>query len=189
VPPQEPEGTEPGGRAQRRLPEQCRARPPTGSAAQLAAEFNAENLRLIEVMEQLSPDQWRLRGANAPGYNYGEDERRTVAQIALHTANQHLVQMAIVRAIVEGRSEPLQGVPTNEEAVGNPDPEPAELLRRLRENGAAAAAAILDLAEAELDRALTFRGFTMTAAQAVEQLQIGHVRWHRTSIEATVTTG
>ncbi len=64
---------------------------------QLAADLEAANADLIELVRGLTPEQWRLRGANAPGWDFGEDEARTIGQIALHTANHHLVQMAVVR--------------------------------------------------------------------------------------------
>jgi hypothetical protein len=69
---------------------------------QLASELEAANAELIQVVRQLSPAHWRLRGANAPGWDHGEDEVRTVGQIAQHTAEHHLVQMDIVRGVAEG---------------------------------------------------------------------------------------
>jgi hypothetical protein len=151
-----------------------------------ADEFAAVNRELIELVEGLSPEEWRQTAANAPGWDFGEDERRTVGQVALHTANQHLVQLAIVLGIADGRiAQP--GNPSNEEeAQANPEPDRGEVARRLQEHGAAAEAALRALGDDRLGSAVTFKGWTMTCREAIEQLQIGHPRWHLASIRAAL---
>jgi hypothetical protein len=108
----------------------------------LAAELEAANRGRVELLEAVTPEQWRVRGANAPGWDYGEDERRTVGQVALHTAHQHLVQMEIARGGAEGRIAQVAGAyaSNQEEADENPDPDPRHVLRLLEANCATAAA-------------------------------------------------
>src|SRR5438094_880563 len=90
--------------------------------AELAADLESANAELIELLRRLAPDRWRLRGANAPGWDQGEDETRTVGQIALHTAEHHLIQMAIVSGVAEGT---MTGpVPTDGAAQAPADLEP-----------------------------------------------------------------
>jgi hypothetical protein len=154
---------------------------------ELAAELEAANRELIELVERLTPAQWRLRGANAPGWDFGEDEARTVGQIALHSANQHLIQMELVRTIAAGETPGTGRSDAHSlEAAANPEPDRREVLRLLADNGTAAAAMLRGLSEEQLARRYTFRGWTMSAEELAEQDQVGHVRWHLASIRATI---
>jgi hypothetical protein len=152
----------------------------------LAADLEAANRRLADLLQALSPQQWRGPAANAPGWDYGEDELRTVAQVALHTANQHLVQMEIVAGVAEGRMPEPGNASNAAEAEANPDPEREDVIRLLAENCRAGAALLRGLTDEQLERDLTFHGWTMTARQLAEQNQVGHVLWHTASIEAAV---
>jgi hypothetical protein len=156
------------------------------TAEQLADVFARVNRELIELVERVSSEAWRITAANAPGWELGEDERRTVGQVALHTANQHLVQLAIVLGVANGEVAQVRNPSNEEEARQNPDPDRGEVLRRLRENGEIVYAALAALSAEQLDRAVTFKSWTMTCRETVEQLAIGHVRWHLASIRTTV---
>jgi DinB family protein len=150
----------------------------------LAVELEDANRRLLELIAGLTAEQWRNPAANAPGWDFGEDERRTIGQVALHTANQHLVQLEIVRGVAEGRL-PLPGNPSNaDEAEANPDPDRPAVIRLLEESCRVAAEGLRELSDAQLARSMTFHGWTMTARQLAEQNQVGHVLWHIASIEA-----
>ena len=95
---------------------------------ELADQLETASGRFIELVASLTEAQWRQQGANAPGYRFEshEDEARTVGQIALHTAHQHLVQMDIVSGIAAGESFPAptpSPVRNGEGAAANPDPD------------------------------------------------------------------
>jgi hypothetical protein len=62
----------------------------------------------------------------------------------------------------------------------------AETLALLRQNGAAAVATVRGLGEAELGRTATFPMGTMTAAQVVERILIGHAQGHHGSIKKAI---
>jgi hypothetical protein len=156
------------------------------TADQLADRFMRANRELIELIESLPAEAWPLTAANAPGWEFGEDERRSVGQVAYHTANQHLVQLAIVLGVASGEVAQLRNQSNEEEALQNPNPDRDEVLRRLRENGDIVGRALAALTAEQLDRAVTFKGWTMTCHETVEQLAIGHVRWHLASIRATL---
>jgi hypothetical protein len=61
-----------------------------------------------------------------------------------------------------------------------------ETLGLLRQNGAAAAAIVRGLGEAELDRTATLPLGTMSASQAIERILIGHVHDHHGSIRKAI---
>jgi hypothetical protein len=152
----------------------------------LAAELEEANRRLLEILAGVSEEEWARPAANAPGWDQGEDERRTIGQVALHTANQHLGQLEIVAGVAEGRV-PAPGNPTNDaEAQANPDPDRAFVTALLEENCRSGAAGLRRLSDGQLARSLTFHGWTMTALELAEQNQVGHVRWHTASIEAAL---
>lgn len=151
---------------------------------QLAAELESANAELMGVVRQMTPEQWRLRAANAPGWDQGEDEARTVGQVALHTAEHHLVQRDIVRGVAEGTLSGPVAPPAPSGTAAEPDRE--RVLALLAANAAAGAEMLRCLSDAQLASRMTFRGWTMSAEELAEQVQIGHVRWHLASIRATL---
>jgi hypothetical protein len=154
---------------------------------ELAADLEAANAELMELVRSLTPEQWRLRGGNAPGLGEVEgDETRTVGQIALHTANHHLVQMTIVSGVAEGTMPRLAHPDNATEAAENPDPDREHVLALLAGNGAAGARMLRGLSDEQLARQMTFRGWTMSAEELAVQVQVGHVRWHIASIRAAL---
>ncbi len=175
--------------------EDIRARAGGHQGTRLAAELDEANRRFIALVHGLTADEWEMRGGNAPGWKFdsGEDEARTIGQIALHTANQHLVQMRIVCAVALGESPAPPGESSPQanarEAAENPHPNKDDVLRLLAENGAAGAAMLRRLTDEDLARRMTFRGWTMSAGQLAAQSQIGHVRWHTASIEEALKAG
>lgn len=160
--------------------------PATGP--ELAGRLEAVNRRFLAAIAGLTPEQWRLRGANAPGWDFGEDEVRSLGQIARHTADHHLVQMEIVFAVAQGRL-PAPAEPDGPSGPAAGELDPARVGELLERNCAAAAAMLRRLSAAQLERDLTFRGWTMTARELAEQVLIGHVEWHLASLEATLAGG
>jgi hypothetical protein len=59
----------------------------------------------------------------------------------------------------------------------------AETLALLRQNGAAAVAAVRAFGDAELDRTATFPMGTMSVAQVVERILTGHANDHHGTIK------
>jgi hypothetical protein len=62
----------------------------------------------------------------------------------------------------------------------------AETLALLRQHGAAAVATVHGLGEAELDRTVVFPMGTLTAAQVIERVLIGHANDHHGTIRRAV---
>lgn len=153
----------------------------------LAERLEAANRDLAALIEGLTDEEWGRHCANAPGWSYGEDERRTIAQVALHVANQHLVQAEIVAAVGQGRPPALSNPGNEEEAAANPAPAKDRVLALLEENCRAGAAVLRALSDEQLGRSTTFRGWTMTARELAEQNQVGHLLWHAAGIRASLS--
>lgn len=156
---------------------------------ELAREFESANARFVELVRGLADEQWVATGANAPGYRFDDlvDEARTIAQIASHVANQHLIQMEIARGVVRRSMAAEPGYASAQanaqEVVMNPSPDRDEVVARLEAHGAVVAEFLLSLTAEQLGRSMTFKGWTMTVEQLVDQGVIGHIRWHTLSIE------
>ena len=155
-----------------------------GWAQALAEEFERVNGEVIAVVEGCSEADWRARCAR---------EGWTVGVTAHHIANgydQEGLVARLIRAVAQGRPLPAPPPPGyNERHAGRyatcTRQETAALLRR---NGAAAAALIRSLTDAELDR--TFQsprgGPPRTLRQLVEQIFTAHARDHLASLRETL---
>jgi hypothetical protein len=151
----------------------------------LAARFEQANRDVVAEIEACSDDQLRLRCA-AEGW--------TVAALACHVAEVHAVVAGWVRAVATG--EPLPELTmamidwhNAEEATCNALVGNAEVLVRLRRNGAEAAALIRTLGDAELDRTAPFSllgGGPVSAQTLIERILIGDPVQHLPSLRATI---
>jgi uncharacterized damage-inducible protein DinB len=151
-------------------------------ARHLAQQFEQANHALIATVDRLSDDQWR---AKTPG------DGRSVGVVAHHVAEGHKGIAGLAGAIAHGQPVPPltmdmihQGNATH--AVQHAHCTKAETLALLRQNGAAAAATVRGLGEAELDRAATLPLGTMSASQVIERILIGHVHDHHGSIQKAI---
>ena len=151
-------------------------------ARTLAQQFEQANHALIATVDRLSDDQWR---AKTPG------DGRSVGVVAHHVAEGHKGIAGLAGAIAHGQPVPPltmdmihQGNATH--AAQHAHCTKAETLALLRQNGAAAAATVRGLGEAELDRAATLPLGTMSASQVIERILIGHVHDHHGSIQKAI---
>jgi len=149
-------------------------------AGTLADQLERANRDLIHTIEGLSDAQWR---AKTPG------DGRTVGVVAHHVAVSHKSVTGLVGAIAHGRAVPTitmemidHGNATH--ATQHANCTKAETLALLRQNGAAAAAMVRGLGDAQLDRVGGSMG--MSAAQAIERVLIGHVHDHHNSIRKAI---
>jgi hypothetical protein len=152
-------------------------------AEALARQFAAANDDLLALLEQATPEQWRQRTAD-------EGELRPVGLIAHHVAEGHARIAQRVDAFAQARPVPARRPELFDErnaqhARDNPDPDQRATLDLLRANGAAVAALIAGLSDAELERTASEDPGAplMTTADVIELRQIGHVRSHLATIK------
>ena len=147
-------------------------------ARTLAHELEQANQALITTIEGLSDAQWR---AKTPG------DGRSVGVLAHHVASSHKSVAGLVGAIAHDQKVPTITMEMIHEgnaahATQFANATKAETLALLRQNGAAAVASVRGLGDTELERTVTFPMGTMTAAQVVERVLIGHANDHHGTI-------
>ena len=152
-------------------------------ASHLAHTLEQANRDLIHTIEGLSDAQWR---AKTPG------DGRGVGVVAHHVATSHKSVASLVGAIAHGKTVPTITMDMIHEgnaahATQFANCTKAETLALLRQNGAAAVATVRGLSETELDRTVTFPMGTMTAAQVVERVLIGHTNDHHGTIRRALS--
>jgi uncharacterized damage-inducible protein DinB len=143
---------------------------------ELAATFEEANKELIKAVEDCPDEKWKSKAS---------DEDRNVSTIAHHVASSHLFIAGRVQAIASGEqlSPPDVDARNAEHAAEHPNPTKEETLALLREEGAQAAAVIRGLGDEGLDESIDVPGRgSMSAAQVVEAVQIGHVNMHLPSL-------
>jgi uncharacterized damage-inducible protein DinB len=151
-------------------------------ARSYADRLEQANRELIATVERLSDGEWRTPTAGE-GWSAGV--------VAHHVAENHHTLIGLVQLIADGRSLPSLTWETihrgnAEHARKHAETTKGETLDLLRRDGAAAAAAVRGLTDAQLDRSASVLGGTMTAAQAIERVLIGHVAQHHESIKGVV---
>ncbi len=155
-----------------------------GRAQRLAEEFERVNGEVIMLVEGCSAADWRARCAR---------EGWTVGVVAHHIANgydQEGTVARLVRAVTRGQPLPPPPPPGYNEhhAARHADCTREETAALLRRNGAAGAALIRALSDAEIDR--TFQsprgGPPRALQQLIEQIFTTHARGHLASIRETL---
>jgi uncharacterized damage-inducible protein DinB len=147
-------------------------------ARTLAQHLEQANHDLIATIEGLSDAQWRTK---TPG------DGRSVGVVAHHVATSHKAVAGLAGAIAHGKPVPPitmemihEGNATH--AAQHANCTKAETLALLRQNGAAAVAAVRAFSDTELDRTVQFPMGTMTVAQVVERVLTGHAQDHHGTI-------
>jgi hypothetical protein len=156
---------------------------------ELAQRFDKANNEFIGLIERLDERQWQARCA-AEGW--------TVAQAACHLAEDHAVLADFVKLPADGKPLPdftLEAVHqmNAEQAARNATCTKQQVIQLLRENGAAAAAMVRELTDAQLDNAISvpashpFRVLDnlperLTPVMGIEAGLIGHISEHGSSI-------
>ncbi len=171
---------------------------------ELANRLQETTSELAAFVESLTPQEWAMRGNNAPEWQLGEDEKRPVGTIAFHAAAIiGMPHVPLVRDAAEGRPlDPVQGWSVEAVAEGNADfaeqhadVTKPQVLGLLNSNTATALDLIRGLTEEQLQRGigisdqqalLQWCGEARTVDRLIEQLLIGHILLHRSSLRATV---
>jgi hypothetical protein len=171
---------------------------------ELATRLQETTSEFAAFVDSLTPQEWAMRGRNAPDWQLGEDEKRPVGTIAYHTASIiSTPHLSLVRDAAEGRPlDPVQGWSVEAVAEGNAafaeqhaDVTKPQVLELLTTNTASALELIGGLSDEQLQRDIGARdqqallqwcGEARTVDQLIEQLLIGHILLHRSSLRATV---
>jgi hypothetical protein len=147
----------------------------------LAEQFEQANRQMTATIERCSEAQWKARTSS---------ETWPVGVVAHHVAQSHEGIAGLVRMIANGQPLPPmtmdminQGNAEHAKQFANVTRE--ETLALIKKNGAAAASAVRELSDEQLDRsAPVLGGPPMTAQQVIERVLIGHVKEHHGSIQA-----
>ncbi len=153
-------------------------------AEALAAKFEAANNDLIATVEAASDEQWKTNCA---------DEGWSVGTIAHHAGGGYPLIAGLVGALASGADIPALTMDqidqsNKEHAVEFASVNKDETLEMLRTGGAAAAVAVRDLSDEQLDRSTEVLAGApaMTTEQAIEGILIGGTTGHLASIKKTI---
>jgi uncharacterized damage-inducible protein DinB len=157
----------------------------TTRMADLAAQVEAANQQLIDMVECCSDEQWQRRSAS---------EGWTVGVLAHHVALAYEPIADMVQAVADGREPdaftPGRQADLNAEhareyaRVGKP-----ETVEALRRHGAVAADMVRHLRDAQLTRTTkAFGGKEMTVEQLIRGAVIGHPQQHLASIREAISS-
>jgi hypothetical protein len=154
-------------------------------AAALAERLERGANELIAYVENCSKADWQTV---CPG------EGRTVGVLAHHVASAYPVEIDLVKVLASGK--PVAGVTWEmvdgmnaEHAEGHRKVSREETLALLRENSAAAAAAIRQLSDEQLDKAAPISlhwDAPLTTQYFIEEHPVSHSFAHLTSIRAAL---
>jgi hypothetical protein len=186
-----PQGTErPREPTQRQLRKEqtTMAIPNPGTRAQIYAERIEEtNAALIALLEGCSSADWTAVGPH---------DARSVGVLAHHVASAYPFAAGLVTTLASG--QPLPAVTMQmvhqlnaQQAAQYADYAKGETIDLLRTNGAAAATAIAELGDGQLERTSALAlvgGHTVSADQVIEMLVLGHLREHLVSIRAALAS-
>ncbi len=148
-------------------------------AADLAAKVTAANTALIDAVQGCSDKDWRT---------YCPNEARSVGVLAHHVALAYGPIAGMAQSVADGQAP---GLPTQDElnamnahhAVEMADIGREETLELLQRNGAAAAALVGGLSDAQLAQTfIAFGGQEWTVARFIEGAVAGHSAQHLASI-------
>jgi hypothetical protein len=158
-------------------------------AGLLADRFEAAHEHFMQVVESLTPDQWRMRGRNTPGQRINdEDEARPVGVIAHHVAVNEKVIMGRIQAFLHDAAVPPLDIKQMNARHANEyaDTTKAEVLSVLRNSGDQIVKDLRAISDEMLDKAQELPSGKMTVHQRIERVLIGHIQGHQGSIEATI---
>jgi hypothetical protein len=146
-------------------------------ARNLAHQLEQANQALIATIEGLSDAQWK---ATTPGTAGVSGSWR----ITWRRATRRSPASSGDRARPEGADDHHGDDPRGQRGARQQfaNATKAETLALLRQNAAAAVASVRGLGDTELERTVTFPMGTMTAAQVVERVLIGHANDHHGTI-------
>lgn len=160
----------------------------TERAQELAGELDVVVAGFRELVESLTDEQWRRTGRNHPTIRIGdEDEGRPVGVIAFHTAAAMARVADWMGKLVDGEPIPPFDRSRNaQQAQEHAGVSRAEVVATIDAGAPVLRAFVGGLTDAQLDRTIRTMAGESTVAEAVRRVAIGHVLWHRGSIEATI---
>jgi len=153
----------------------------TGSAEDLAAQFEATLARAIANAEALPLEAW---------YTVAPADGRPVNVILYHVAVAFSFQRRVLRAVLAGDYQPFTPewveAANAEGDAAHRDAEPTEVIDQLRGRGASMADAIRALSPEDLALEFVFEVGTprRSVAQIVVDEVIGHVEGHLAAVQA-----
>ena len=155
-------------------------------SALLAEQYEAAHDEFVRLVESLDDDQWHLAGKNFPQRIDNEDEGRPVGVLAHHVAtNGDWITERIQTMLAGGPLAPVNMRAINSEhARSNANVTKDEVLRLLRASKGRIANAVRAIPDDQLDIQRSTPAGSMSAAERVEKVLIGHMKQHQGSIEA-----
>jgi hypothetical protein len=178
-----------------------------GRGAQLAERLEAASGELAGLIAGMNSEEWARPGQPAPDtpdWSVGEDEKRPAGCIAYHIASViGAPHTFLLKEAVEGkpldlvRSWNVDNVAEWNAGVAEEqaDVTPGEVLELLNSNTKAAAEVLRGLSEDELQRPISSEdqqalvawcGGARNVQELAENMLIGHVHLHRSSLRAMV---
>jgi hypothetical protein len=153
----------------------------------IVAKIESAHGELMDLIGEVTPDQWTMAGVNHPEIQRGEDEHRKVGVIVHHVASAYASTRERCEAWISGKvSAPLDPDRNARHEAENPDPDQAETIRLLE----ASVAALEDFARRLSDQQLEAKGMfvqgEVTVAELLGKTTPYHIRWHAGSIRATL---
>jgi hypothetical protein len=147
----------------------------------LATRFEQANAEFVRVISTLTPEQWSKQ---CPG------EGRTVGVVANHVAEDHGVLAGLILGVAQGGEFPL----ITPEALNQINAEHAvraanvsrdDTVTLARDEAAKAIAMLRGLSDEQLARSsiLSAVGGAMSCAQVAENILIGHIGMHLSTIQ------
>lgn len=157
-------------------------------ADQLAGEMEVVARGFRELVESLTDEQWRMTGRNHPTIRVGdEDEGRPVGVIAFHAAFSMARTADWMGRLVAGEPiAPFDRSRNAQQAAEHAEVTRAEVLDTIDSGAPVLRAFIGGLSDEQLDQTIRTMAGESTVAEAVRRVAIGHLLWHRGSIEATI---
>ncbi|MEO7912895.1 MAG: DinB family protein [Roseiflexaceae bacterium] len=150
----------------------------------LAAAFEQVAGRILTMAEGLSDAAWGVAPAG---------EARTAGQIAYHTAAEYHTFSGFIQLAVGGQPLPaltmeiLHGL-NAAQATRYAGAGRAGALELLRQNGAATAAMLRTLSDAQLDTGTAFFGHPMTVESLAHNGLVAHAEEHLASMQGAAAT-
>ena len=158
-------------------------------SAEFADRFEAAQDEFIRLIESLDDERWQRVGKNYPQRVNDEDERRTLGVIAHHVATSGPFILERIQLMAAGKLLPPVGdfrELNASHAAENASVSRDEVLRVLRETRGPIASAVRRIPDDQLDQQRETPVGSMSVAQRLERVLIGHVKMHHGSIEAAV---
>jgi uncharacterized damage-inducible protein DinB len=156
----------------------------TNRAEQLAAQFEAGNIEIIDTITECSDEQWRQPAAS---------EDRSIAVVAHHVAVSQLAFAGFVEKLLAGEMDPptfsidMVHQSNEQHARDYADVGKTETIDALQAGGRAILQVLHGIEDEQLDRvAGVFGGQEMSMQQATEIIVIGHSAGHLASIRAAI---